>query len=527
MRSGRVFVTSMLTFVLVAPLPSFGQPGRKPISRAPVVSTEPPVRLSIDGGRVTVEVTDPEVSMVVLDAGRRVEITDRQLNTVVVLHPQTFELLFQEGRSRLAINGPEFTLKRDGLVIVRFIRRSAIDRLSSGEPGPRATQRKSGIPRPGAQPPQAAAPSVEIPRQLLGVLNSPIFGTGPSPELVRAMVAVHNSGGRVSIGYIRRDEPRRRYVPLRVMLDSRATAESFEALAALPGLQHVYLQSPRVDDRVAELLAQKSTLEELRLYGGRLTDVGFRHLTSLPNLRILGFQNGSAHVSDAAIEQLRGHKNLEMLSGLQGVTDAGLAIIATIPKLKTLDLSQGVFTAAGLKLLSGAENLVTLNLSNSNVTNDTVEGVRNLHQLAGLNLMSCRKITDDALAHVASLKKLTSLTVSHTKITDAGLEHVSRLTSLKGLQIEGTSVTDAGIAHIKNMTKLETLGLRGVRITDASVKTLSRFRRLRHLNLGPDTITEEGIKRLCKAYPKNAMIYQDDKIVGRGTVETSVDEDGN
>ena len=83
--------------------------------------------------------------MVVLDAGRRVEITDRELNTVVVLHPQTFELLFQEGRSRLAINGPEFTLKRDGLVIVRFTRRSLIDRLPGGAG---ATPRKptTGIP---------------------------------------------------------------------------------------------------------------------------------------------------------------------------------------------------------------------------------------------------------------------------------------------------------------------------------------------------------------------------------------------
>lgn len=93
----------------------------QPASHRSAAHAEPNVRLSVDGGRCVVEVRDPDVTLSVQDGGRRVELKDSQTGTKLVFQPQTFELVF-DPRTRLAIEGSEFRMRRDGVVVARIIR---------------------------------------------------------------------------------------------------------------------------------------------------------------------------------------------------------------------------------------------------------------------------------------------------------------------------------------------------------------------------------------------------------------------
>ena len=106
-------------------------------------------------------------------------------------------------------------------------------------------------------------------------------------------------------------------------------------------------------------------------------------------------------VTDADLDQLDGlNDNLRRINLSQSeITDAGLARIATMPKLVQLRLASGRMTDAGLECLGQLKEL------------------RHLH-LIGM------PIGDAGLKHLHSLKSLESLYLDGTKATDDG---VSRL----------------------------------------------------------------------------------------------------
>jgi hypothetical protein len=107
------------------------------------------------------------------------------------------------------------------------------------------------------------------------------------------------------------------------------------------------------------------------------------------------------------------------------LTDAGLAHLGGLPRLKELDLSRSGVTDAGLVHLRGMNSLEQLNLS-------------------------------------------------HTRITDAGLVHLSGLTSLQALDLVGTDVGYPGVAHLERLTNLRSLDLRGTDVDEFAAQELRR-----------------------------------------------------
>ena len=75
--------------------------------------------------------------------------------------------------------------------------------------------------------------------------------------------------------------------------------------------------------------------------------------------------------------------------------------------------------------------------------------------------LSGTELTDDGLANVAKINKLTWLNLRGTKITDAGVAHIAGLTDLKRLHLEKTAIGDEGLKHLVGLTNLEYLNLYG------------------------------------------------------------------
>lgn len=114
------------------------------------------------------------------------------------------------------------------------------------------------------------------------------------------------------------------------------------------------------------------------------------------------------------------------------VGDAEVALLAPLAEQVTwLKLARTGVTDAGLAPLATLENLTQLHL-----------------ELTGIG--------DEALAHLSGLEKLEYLNLYGTKVTDAGLEHLKNLKNLKRLYLWQTGVTyDAAMKLQEGIEGLE------------------------------------------------------------------------
>lgn len=124
--------------------------------------------------------------------------------------------------------------------------------------------------------------------------------------------------------------------------------------------------------------AKEETLKRAKESGAQI----FQLKADSPLLRI-DFLTGVSSCNDAKLEVLLPLKeNIAQLDlARTAVTDAGLKVVAQLPRLAALDLRQTAVSDAGLQHLSGSKHLRTLNLYGTKVSD---AGLKHLHGLKGL-----------------------------------------------------------------------------------------------------------------------------------------------
>jgi internalin A len=205
---------------------------------------------------------------------------------------------------------------------------------------------------------------------------------------------------------------------------------------------------------------------------------------------------GGFYVTDAAMKELAGLKNLQILNlDSTSVTGAGLKELAGLKNLKTLNLAETKVTDAGLKELAGLKSLQTLNLYKTSVTGAGLKELAGLKNLQTLNLGLIR-VTDTGLKGLAELKNLQTLSLFVNPVTDAGLKELAGLKNLQTLDLRGTNVTGVGLTELAGLKNLHTLDLEGIQVTDVSLKGLAGLKSLRTLNIAATEVTDVGLKEL-------------------------------
>ena len=235
------------------------------------------------------------------------------------------------------------------------------------------------------------------------------------------------------------------------------TDTSLAYIAELPALTSLDISFTQITDVGLEHLASLSQLEALNLGGNKISGVGLHVLKLLPKLRTLSFygvQRRNAGwcwapvVTDTELDTvalLGGLEELNIGSGVtlgtprpqdlgpadgeaecriaggSRVTDAGLAKLTRLKKLRRLDISGAAITAAGLKPLASLPNMQRLSLWNVAAVDDT------------------------AAPYLEALPALTSLDLSNTAIGDATLARLGALSNLRRLYVSETRVTPAGL----------------------------------------------------------------------------------
>ena len=177
------------------------------------------------------------------------------------------------------------------------------------------------------------------------------------------------------------------------------------------------------------------------------------------------------------------------LSGLD-VTD--LKSFCALVNLQELDLSDTKVT--DVTPLNALINLCELNLRRT----DADIQLSSLASLRALDIMCCRKVSDDSFAKLSTgSPRLAALNLSYCGVSDIGLRHLAVGCPLASLDLSFCQdITDTGVVHLASSgSTLSTLNLDGTRLTldeDLLGKLMAGCPRLTVLNLGNVNLPGNG-----------------------------------
>ncbi len=205
-----------------------------------------------------------------------------------------------------------------------------------------------------------------------------------------------------------------------------------------------------------EQLGQRRELKSLTLYGrSRLTDELLALLAGLEQLEKVAIDG--VNISDAGLRHLAGWKNLRQLTffhvqNKDHFTGAGLTNLTGLTRLESFGCGGSPFTDAGLAACAQLRPLTDLRIWHTLATDAGVAALTNLPALRSLRLAPQfrPRITDAALAHLAKITALATLSLGEMPLTWAdGLTHLKSLPALKKLTLDLVDISDADLARLK------------------------------------------------------------------------------
>lgn len=194
------------------------------------------------------------------------------------------------------------------------------------------------------------------------------------------------------------------------------------------------------------------SLVSLELRGGDVTPDGAKSIAKLVELETLMLHCPSIKMTD--LPDLKGMKALRNLESYRTPNGEGVgAVVATIPKLESLWLGGTGLVDKDLGEISKLSTLRVLNLSAAELTDAGLVFVNDLSELDELYLGSCMNLTDEGLAHLSGLTKLTYLDLMDSNLNGSGLMHLAPLTSLELIEFTAEQFTHAK-SIIKEFNKI-------------------------------------------------------------------------
>jgi len=280
---------------------------------------------------------------------------------------------------------------------------------------------------------------------------------------------------------------------------------ALEHISKIASLERLTLYLTQVDGSGLIHLKNLTSLRNLSLSKTSITDASLAHLKDMSWLEELELYD--TEVGDDGLAYLKGLTSLERLilgsidrdSGISPITDAGLAHLSKLTRLKNLGLYRTCITDGGLKHLSGLANLETLSLNKTQITGEGFEFLNKLCPLRGLELDEIA-LTGAGLANLKPWSNtLENLDLTGIKLNDADLAHLTGFKALKYINLRNTPITDAGLVHIKDIMSLETLYFNGTNITDEGLMVLKDLQNLERINVTDTLVTNIGLENFKQA----------------------------
>ena len=181
------------------------------------------------------------------------------------------------------------------------------------------------------------------------------------------------------------------------------------------------------DDDLKTLRPVEKTIRRLNLIYTKLTGPGLANLRGMNMLERLDL-GANIHLQDEGLMYLQTLPSLDMLRVWDTkITDRGLYVVESLPKLRWLYLSGTAINGAGLVYL------------------------KKLPRLRGLDLRATQ-ITDASMKQLEMLQNLEWIDLSDTQINGKGLIYLSQLPRLKRIHIRHTQIVPR---HLKKFRKYQ------------------------------------------------------------------------
>ena len=295
------------------------------------------------------------------------------------------------------------------------------------------------------------------------------------------------------------------------------TDDGLSHLARMPQLQHLNLSGAKLTDSGLEVLRHLPNLRTFDMTWQRgITDAGAANLGScerLERVNLMGSPTG-----DGAIAALQHKPALHDFSSGKLVTDAGLRMLHTFPRLRTLHggeddgahlLIDGPFTDEGLASLAGLDGVFELDLF-WHVTGITTAGFAHLVNLRNLGALGADgALSDDvAMRHFAALPRLRKLRAQGTVATDDGFEALSQSKTLEALWgRECPNLGSRGFVALSKLPALRALGVSCKNVDDRALSVLPQFPALQELT--PIDVHDEGFAHVgrCNRLERLTCMY--------------------
>ncbi len=266
---------------------------------------------------------------------------------------------------------------------------------------------------------------------------------------------------------------------LNLASNTLVTGAGFAHVNRMERLRTLVLSGTRVTDAGIATLAHPR-LEELFL-PNRITAAGLRRIEqNLPRLRRLYYPCPG---DMEALGIVAGLSNLELLdlSESRNLSAAALARVGALQELRILYLNDAGITDADLKEIQNPA-LEELSLGRAYIQGPGLAALAGLKRLRTLNLLGTR-IDDQAIAHLEKLPLLENLNISRTGVGDEGMRTIARLPNLRRLVMTHLRVSNRGIAALTTAPCLEDINLSFTETDGAAVWSFTRLPRLKRLRV--------------------------------------------
>eukprot|EP00854_Cymbomonas_tetramitiformis_P010429 gene10429-12335_t len=280
---------------------------------------------------------------------------------------------------------------------------------------------------------------------------------------------------------------------LRTLLLSNNYFITSRGLALLEPLTNLTSLSLKRCDEIDtfETLEAFTALSELDLSGLRNVDdmtlASLAHLTAITKLDL----TRCSEISTAGLRLLEPHAaslTSLILYDCLDVSDVDIRALGSLTALTYLNVSTGlvrrapgaeVFVLGFAWFYPHFHSLTSLHLSRRHITDDGLAAVARITSLKTLNISACKRISDQGLAHLAALTLLESMDMSQNRRpTDLSLAAFAPLTKLRSLNLNGCvhAATDVGLGRLTPFAAMKHLRLAHCTyLTDATLTMLRNY----------------------------------------------------
>jgi len=317
----------------------------------------------------------------------------------------------------------------------------------------------------------------------------------PLPRLENLRLGVYREGAKITDEGLKTvgEMTRLKFLDLS---GTKITNDGLLHLKELKRLTRLCLEDTKVTEAGLENLEPLTALEDLRLYLGRsVTDVGAEHLSKLKSLRRV---TDNMELTDKGVAALARLPNLEQLE-LFGdrVTDDAVRSAGQVKSLKWLDFQHCAITDDGLAALADMPNLELFRLYETRVTGSGLLYLQNSPKLTLLGIDFGRRADlQPDLQPVAQLQQVERLEIGGVGVQVGDLKYVTGLRRLKELELK-FSIDDEAVQQLSELRNLTSMTIQSSAISDAGLKRLSSCRNLQYLWINGN-FTDDGLAELAE-----------------------------